>query len=105
MQDLHDKIPAKNTMVIVDGFIGFSKVTQRFIDKYGDISRLLQEYKNTNWIVWALEHFNAPYSFAYTLQNNEICSFLKERFGSEVIFKNAYHTIERVKNCYIITIK
>lgn len=103
-QDLAENLPY-NAYIVVKGSIGFSKVTNRFINKYGDISRTIKEvYKNVNWVLWYLGYHNAPYSnFGYG--GDEICDFLYEKFGSEIILQNAYHKIEKSKICYIITVK
>lgn len=101
LSDLSDKIP-RWAMVELWVYIDNHSVAQRFINKYGGISRLIPKITDDDfWFHTRLRHLNAPYNF----HNREICMFLKDNFGSEIIFKNAYHTIERTKSCYIIVMK
>ena len=89
---------------MIDLYIYIDKhaVARRFSEKYGEISRLIPQVADNDWFFhWRLAHLNARYNF----HNREMCSFLKENFGSEVVLKNAYHTIERAKSCYIVTIR
>ena len=99
LQDLSDKIPRGASITIDISQIGTAPVTARFYSKYGAlllIPRLARQ--DDFWFNMKLRHLNAPYNFG----NDEICNFIKEIFGSEVIFKNGYHTIERAKSCYIV---
>ena len=99
LQDLSDKIPRGASITIDISQIGTAPVTARFYSKYGAlllIPRLARQ--DDFWFNMKLRHLNAPYNFG----NDEICNFIKENFGSEVIFKNGYHTIERAKSCYIV---
>ena len=101
LSDLSNAIPSNATIAIDIGKIGNAKVTQRFYDKYGFYLVIPQHAKVDDfWFNMKLRHLNAPYN----LNNDEICSFIKENFGSKVIFKNANHTIERVKSCYFVTL-
>ena len=102
LSDLSNTIPPNATITIDIGKIGNAKVTQRFYDKYGFYANIPQlSVWGDFWFILKLRHLNAPYN----LDNDDICNFIKENFGSEVIFKNAYHTIEKAKSCYIVTIK
>ena len=99
LQDLSDKIPRGASITIDISQIGTAPVTARFYSKYGAlllIPRLARQ--DDFWFNMKLRHLNAPYNFG----NDEICNFIKEIFGSEVISKNGYHTIERAKSCYIV---
>ena len=93
----------KNAVIVVKGEIGYSAVSARFVDKYGGISRLLGEYKNVNWVIWVLQHFNAPYNLHYG--GDEICEMLEAQFGKEMVAQNAWHRIEKAKVCYFVTLK
>ena len=100
LSDLSDAIP-KGVMVDLKIYINKHPVAQRFAKKYGDIARLIPKVAENDWFFhWRLRHLNAPYN----LENNEICAFLNENFGVELVAKNAYHTIEKSKSCYIVTI-
>ena len=90
-------------MIVIKGEIGYSAVTARFIHKYGDISRIIGAYKNVNWVIWALQHFNTPYNLRY--ESDEVCEMLEAQFGSDVVAQNAWHRIEKAKVCYFITLK
>ena len=101
LQDLGEKIP-QGAMIDLYIYIDKHAVARRFSEKYGEISRLIPQVADNDWFFhWRLSHLNARYNF----HNREMCSFLKENFGSEVVFKNAYHTIERAKSCYVVTLK
>ena len=101
LQDLGEKIP-QGAMIDLYIYIDKHAVARRFSEKYGEISRLIPQVADNDWFFhWRLAHLNARYNF----HNREMCSFLKENFGSEVVLKNAYHTIERAKSCYIVTIR
>lgn len=93
----------KNAVIVIKGEIAYSTVSARFIDKYGDISRLLGAYRNVNWVIWALTHFNTPHNLRY--ESDEICEMLEAQFGSEVVAENAWHIIKKAKVCYFITMK
>ena len=100
LQDLSDKIP-RGAMVDLKIYLDKHPVAQRFAEKYGDISRLIPKVAENDWFFhWRVRHLNAPYN----LENSEMCAFLLETFGSEIIAKNAYHTITKSKSCYIVTI-
>ena len=100
LQDLSDKIP-RGAMVDLKIYLDKHPVAQRFAEKYGDISRLIPKVAENDWFFhWRVRHLNAPYN----LENSEMCAFLLETFGSEIIAKNAYHTIAKSKSCYIVTI-
>ena len=102
LSDLSNVIPRGATITIDISKIGNAKVAQRFYDKYGFYLVIPQLARQDDfWFNMKLRHLNAPYN----LNNDEMCNFMQENFGSEVIFKNAYHTIERVKSCYIVTLK
>ncbi len=99
LKDLSDKVP-KDAMVNLKIHLGYSAVTKRFAEKYGD-TRLVKDPAEYYYHFYSrLQHLNAPYN----LNETDICDFIKENFNGEVIFKNAYHTIERAKVCYIVTL-
>ena len=101
LKDLGDKVP-KDSMVNLKIYLGYSAVTKRFAEKYGGISRLVPKVAENDWFFhWRLQHFNARYNDS----QEELCDHIKQNFNSELIVKNAYHTIERVKSCYFVTIK
>ena len=102
LEDLGDNIPKNaNAMVDLRIYIDKHAVAQRFADKYGDISRLVPKVANNDWWFYLrLHHLNAAYNF----NDGELCKYIVENFGSEVVFKNRYHTIERAKTCYIVTL-
>ena len=71
-------------------------VAQRFAEKYGGISRLIPSGEiNT--------HLLGGYESAMML--GEFCNNAKEQSSGEILLKNVYHTIKRVKLCYIVTIR
>ncbi len=102
LEDLGDVIPkSANAMVDLRIYIDKHVVAQRFADKYGDISRLIPKVANNDWWFYLrLHHLNAAYNF----NDGELCKYIVENFGSEVVFKNRYHTIEKAKTCYIVTL-
>ena len=102
LEDLGDNIPKNaNAMVDLRIYIDKHAVAQRFADKYGGISRLVPKVANNDWWFYLrLHHLNAAYNF----NDGELCKYIVENFGSEVVFKNRYHTIERAKTCYIVTL-
>ena len=100
LQDLGDKVP-QGAMINLKIHLGYSAVTKRFMDKYGD-TRLVKDLVEYYYHLYLrLQHLKAPYN----LNESDICEFIKENFSSEVIFKNAHHTIEKAKSCYIVTLK
>ena len=101
LQDLGDKVP-QGSMINLKIHLGYSAVTKRFAEKYGAISRLVPKVAENDWFFhWRLQHFNARYNDS----QEELCDYIQERFSGEVLLKNAYHRIERVKSCYAVTIK
>ncbi|MGX2982244.1 hypothetical protein, partial [Helicobacter sp. 23-1045] len=88
-------------ITIVTPNFATSPVTKRFYEKYGHF-RILPHLapQDDVWLNMKLRHLNAPYN----LSNDEVCNFLRERFGVELIAKNAHHTIEKSKSCYIVTL-
>ena len=92
LKDLGDFVPkGGNVMVYVETFINANHpVAQRFMDKYGDISRIIPR-------VYMLTHFADGYNYDL----DDFC--ISTRLNGEVVLKNAYHTIKRVKSCYIVT--
>ncbi len=101
LNDLSDKVP-KDAMVNLKIHLGYSAVTKRFAEKYGAISRLVPKVADNDWFFhWRLQHLNARYNDS----QEELCDYIQARFSGEVVLKNAYHTIERVKSCYAVTIK
>ena len=101
MKDLGDKVP-QGSMINLKIHLGYSAVTKRFAEKYGGISRLVPKVAENDWFFhWRLQHFNARYNDS----QEELCDYIQERFSGEVLLKNAYHRIERVKSCYAVTIK
>ena len=102
LEDLGDNIPKNaNAMVDLRIYIDKHAVARRFADKYGDISRLVPKVANNDWWFYLrLHHLNAAYNF----NDGELCKYIVENFGSDVVFKNRYHTIERAKTCYIVTL-
>ena len=102
LSDLSNVIPRSATITIDISKIGNVKVAQRFYDKYGFYLVIPQLARQDDfWFNMKLRHLNAPYN----LNNDEMCNFMQENFGSEVVFKNAYYIIERAKSCYIVTLK
>ena len=102
LSDLSDKIPRGASITIDISHIANAPVTKRFYDKYGNLLLIPRLAKQDDfWFNMKLRHLNAPYN----LNNDEICNFIKENFGVELVAKNAYHTIELAKSCYIVTIK
>lgn len=80
--------------------IGNHAVTQRFIDKYGDIATQLliaKEFAFTD----KLMHYNRVFMI-----EPDICDYAKEQLEDSItiITNNHYNKIEKVKNCYIVTI-
>ena len=101
LQDLGNKVP-QGAMINLKIHLGYSAVTKRFAEKYGGISRLVPKVAENDWFFhWRLQHFNARYNDS----QEELCDYIQERFSGEVLLKNAYHRIERVKSCYAVTIK
>ncbi|MGX3010572.1 glucosyltransferase domain-containing protein [Helicobacter sp. 23-1044] len=101
LSDLGAKIPRGASITIVTPNFATSPVTKRFYEKYGHF-RILPHLaaQDDVWLNMKLRHLNAPYN----LSNDEVCNFLRERFGAELIAKNAHHTIEKSKSCYIVTL-
>ena len=101
LKDLGDVIP-KNANAMISLKIDSNQnhaVTQRFMDKYGNIGRAIIHEFEYSWFVFRISYLGFSYSIDY-----EFCDFIKGQFGSEVVFKNRYHTIERAKTCYIVTL-
>lgn len=99
LKDLGDNVP-QGAMVNLKIYLDYSAVTKRFIEKYGGISRLIPKTAENDWFFYLrLQHLNK-----YNIQE-ELCNYIQEHFNSEVVLKNAYHTIEKAKSCYVITLR
>lgn len=94
LKDLGDFVPkGGNAMLYIEHDVnGNHAVAQRFMDKYGDISRIIPRD-------FMASHFASEYNY----DMDGLCLFAKGKLGSKIILKNAYHTIEKIKLCYIIT--
>ena len=92
LKDLGDFVPkGGNVMVYVEPYVNRNHpVTQRFMDKYGDITRIIPRD-------YMASHFADDYNY----DRDDLC--LSGQGSGEVVLKNAYHTIEKVKICYIVT--
>ena len=86
-----------NIMINIEAFVNDNHpVAQRFADKYGNISRIIPR-------TFMATHLLGGYESSRML--GEFCEVAKEQLDNEVVLKNAYHTIKRVKNCYIVTMQ
>ena len=98
LSDLGKVVPrGASVMISIENLANSNHpVAQRFAEKYGDISRLIPSGEiNT--------HLLGGYESAMML--GEFCNNAKEQSSGEILLKNAYHTIKRVKLCYIVTIR
>ena len=80
--------------------MGNHAVAQRFIDKYGDIATQLLIAKEFVFTA-KLRHYNRAFRM-----EPDICDYVKEQLRDSItiITNNHYNKIEKVKNCYIVTI-
>ena len=102
LEDLAKVATNSAGMATINIMGGTHAVAQRFIDKYGGIARMIPKDEDRFWYLPArLAHLNLQMQIA---GDNELCGFLKERFGAKVLISNPYYTIEKAKSCYIITI-
>ena len=98
LSDLGKVVPrGASVMISIENLANSNHpVAQRFAEKYGGISRLIPSGEiNT--------HLLGGYESAMML--GEFCNNAKEQSSGEILLKNAYHTIKRVKLCYIVTIR
>ena len=102
LEDLAKVATNSAGMATINIMGGTHAVAQRFIDKYGSIARMIPKDEDRFWYLPArLAHLNLQMQIA---GDNELCGFLKERFGAKVLTSNPYYTIEKAKTCYIVTI-
>ena len=100
LQYLGEKIP-RGATINLKNHLGFHAVTERFFAKYGE-TRLVKDVKEYYYHFYSrLQHLNAPYN----LNDSDICDFISENFGVELVAQNAWHRIEKAKVCYIVTLK
>ena len=100
LQYLGEKVP-RGATINLKNHLGFHPVSTRFLAKYGK-TRLVKDVKEYYYHFYSrLQHLNAPYN----LNESDICDFVRENFGAEVVAENAWHRIERARVCYIVTIK
>ena len=98
LSDLGKVVPrGASVMISIENLANSNHpVAQRFAEKYGGISRLIPSGEiNT--------HLLGGYESAMML--GEFCNNAKGQSSGEILLKNAYHTIKRVKLCYIVTIR
>lgn len=101
LSDLSTIVP-RGAMVDLRIYVDNHPVAQQFADKYGAIARLIPKVADDHWWFYLrLKHLKAIYNF----DNSEICNFMQENFGSEIIYKNTYHEIQKAKSCYIIVMR
>ena len=103
LEDLAKVATNSAGMATINIMGGTHAVAQRFIDKYGGIARMIPKDEDRFWYLPArLSHLNLQN--VQIVSDDELCGFMKERFGAEVLTSNPYYTIEKAKTCYIVTI-